>query len=253
VTGVKLSEYYALSGGLILLLLFSVSGFQLPFYTNIIFPLFAVVTAGFCYEQLNNKAEQVFRLTAQWLYIVLFPLVIFMLHYFLQPASSFYLWLAVVVLVIAAILIFRTTASRHIKVFLLSCTVMVFVAFYVNSTLYPVIIGDKAQIKAAEYINSSIPANQVVYSLRDQNNIFQFYCDRPVGLIRLENFATTPSAKGAVFYADQEAMDNLAQNHIPVTIISSWLDYPQENILPAFINHNTRNSTLQKAYLITKP
>ncbi len=35
----KLTEYYALSGGLLLLLLFSLSRFQLPFYTNAAVPL----------------------------------------------------------------------------------------------------------------------------------------------------------------------------------------------------------------------
>ncbi len=40
-----LPEYFALSGGLLLLLLFSVSRFQLPFYTNAVFPMFAVITA----------------------------------------------------------------------------------------------------------------------------------------------------------------------------------------------------------------
>jgi len=38
----KLQEYYSLCGGIFLLLLFSLSRFQLPFYTNAVFPLFAV-------------------------------------------------------------------------------------------------------------------------------------------------------------------------------------------------------------------
>lgn len=252
VTGIKLPEYYAISGGLILLFLFSISGFQLPFYTNIIFPLFAVITAGFCQEKLHYKSEQVFRLTAQWLYIILFPVVTLLLHYFMQPASNYYLIADVLLLILLITIIQKTNQQRHIKVFLFSCAMMLFVGFYINTTLYPIIIENKGQIKAADAVNKIVPANCTVYSLKDQNNIFQFYCNRPVKLIPFQQLDLAITAKDAVFYADQEAMDHFAQKHIPVTVIAAFEDYPQENILPAFINHNTRNSTLQKVYLIKR-
>jgi 4-amino-4-deoxy-L-arabinose transferase-like glycosyltransferase len=251
ITGVKLPEYYTLSGGLILLLLFSISGFQLPFYTNIIFPLFAVVTASFCQATLSNKAERAFRLTAQWLYIIAFPLVILLLNYFLRPANNYFFVIDGLVFLLAAFLIYKVKAERHTKLFFATCTVMLFIGFYVNTSLYPIIIENKGQIKAAEFVNASIPIATPVYSLRDQNNIFQFYCNRPIQLIKLEDLASAPAPKNAVFYADEEALNNINQHKIPAKVICSWMDYPQENILPAFINHSTRVSTLQKVYLIS--
>ncbi len=41
------NEFYTLSGSWLSLLVFSFSGFQLPHYTNIIFPLLAIITADF--------------------------------------------------------------------------------------------------------------------------------------------------------------------------------------------------------------
>ncbi|MFX9552103.1 hypothetical protein ABTO49_21190, partial [Acinetobacter baumannii] len=38
VKGVKLPEYITISGSVVMLLIFSISKFQLPFYTNILFP-----------------------------------------------------------------------------------------------------------------------------------------------------------------------------------------------------------------------
>jgi hypothetical protein len=252
-TGIKQAEYYTISGGLILLLLFSVSGFQLPFYTNIIFPLFAIVTANFCGDVVSNKGESNIRSIAQWLYIVLFPLVIIVLHYYLQPGDNLFLIFAVILLALAFILILNNNLERYLKTFMLSCAVMLFVGFYVNTTLYPIIIEDKGQLKAADEINKVIPANQPVYSLKDQNNVFQFYCDRPVKLIPFRSFSSTPSEKNSVFYADQEAISYFTAQHIPFNIIWYGVDYPQENILPAFINSVTRGSTLQMVYLINKP
>lgn len=253
IKGIKQTEYYALSGGLMLLILFSISSFQLPFYTNIIFPLFAIVTANFCNETLSNKAEDKFRSIVQWVYAGAFLLVIPVLHYFLAPYSDIYLISEIAALLIASVLIYRNIEQKHIKTFMLTCMVMLFVGFYVNTTLYPIIIGFKGQIKAAEAINSTIPTETTVYSLRDQNNIFQFYCDRPVKLLPLEELATTATDAGAVFYADQDAVTYLTQNHVPFNIIWYGTDYPQENILPAFININTRGSTLQTIFLIKRP
>jgi len=56
-----------------------------------------------------------------------------------------------------------------------------------------------------------------------------------------------------LFYADQESIDYLNQHGIRFMVVNTFWDYPQENILPAFINASTRQSTLQKAYLIRKP
>lgn len=134
-----------------------------------------------------------------------------------------------------------------------TCAAMLFVGFYVNTTVYPVIVSFKGQIKAAEAVNNTIPREATIYSLRDQNNIFQFYCDRPVKLVPLAEMAATPTEPGAVFYADQEAVTYLTSKHVPFNIIWYGTDYAQENILPAFINSDTRGTTLQNVFLIKRP
>lgn len=252
VKGIAQPEYYTLSGGLILLILFSISSFQLPFYTNIIFPLFAIPTANFCNEVLTKTAENKFRSIAQWIYIVAFIAAILLLHYFLQPDVDHYLIIGTIGLIAGIYFIYKNTSPAHIKLFMITCSAMLFVGFYVNTTLYPVITENKGQIKAAEYVNAAVPDESPVYSLRDQNNIFQFYCERPVKLVPLDKFTSTKTETDAIFYADKEAIDHLIQSNVLFKIIWYGMDYPQENILPAFINSNTRGETLQMDYLIKK-
>ncbi|MGZ3946328.1 MAG: ArnT family glycosyltransferase, partial [Mucilaginibacter sp.] len=91
-----LAEYYALSGGVLLLLLFSLSRFQLPFYTNTIFPLFAIVTAPFCYNQLS-KFGTWFRQVSLGLYAFLLLLAILAAQYFSAPGHTVYFIVDVVV------------------------------------------------------------------------------------------------------------------------------------------------------------
>jgi len=252
-TGIRLPEYYTLSGGILLLVLFSVSGFQLPFYTNIIFPLFAIITADACHKHLPTKAHEVFRLTAQWFYIIVLLIAIAVLHFFMRPASLYYLVLEAIIYLILVAFIFKTQKNRPVRVFMLNCLTILFACYYVNTTLYPIIVANKAQLEAAADVNELFTDDYQVYSLKDQNNIFQFYCDKPVNLIPLQQFATASVSNKALFYADQESIDYLNQHGIRFMVVNTFWDYPQENILPAFINASTRQSTLQKAYLIRKP
>jgi len=47
-------------------------------------------------------------------------------------------------------------------------------------------------------------------------------------------------------------MDYLLQRHATFRVLKSFVNYPQENILPAFINKNTRYKVLDSVYLIGK-
>lgn len=250
VNGQKLGEYYSLSGGLIMFLLFSVSGFQLPFYTNILFPLFAVITANFLVGQVNDATEQKFKSVAMGLYITLLPILIILIDYFLKPANNKYFIAALLVLIACYLLIFRSDLTVTRKFFLSSCAVMVFVGIFLNVFFQPLIIKYKGEPKAADFVNKQIGRTENIYSLSSSNNGFQFYCERPIGLADLKQFDAAKIDTNSVFYIKQDLLDSLAYQKRPFKIIESFLDYPHENIRPSFINFKTRSSTLKRVYLI---
>jgi 4-amino-4-deoxy-L-arabinose transferase-like glycosyltransferase len=247
----KLTEYYTLCGGLLLLLLFSVSKFQLPFYTNTIFPLFAVITAPYCFKQLSN-AGNAFRLVGQWVYIVAFPVLVLIINYFSKPDQELWFYVDVIVAILVIAFICYKIKVNHIKVFLLNCTVVLFVNFYLNTVFYEQITAYKGQIAAADYLNQPKFDHLHIYSLRTENNIFQFYNHKHVDFIPLEQFQNFKPVDSAVFYVNQPSMDILVQSHAQFKILQSFTDYPQENLLPKFINRATRDGVLSKVYLIKK-
>jgi 4-amino-4-deoxy-L-arabinose transferase-like glycosyltransferase len=247
----KLTEYYTLCGGLLLLVLFSISKFQLPFYTNTIFPLFAVITAPYCFKQLSN-AGTAFRLVGQWVYIVAFPVVVLLINYFSSPDKELWFYIDVIVALLVIGFICYKIKINHIKVFLLNCTVVLFVNFYLNTVFYEQITAYKGQITAADYLNQPKFDHLHVYSLRTENNIFQFYNHKHVDFIPLEQFQNFKPVDSAVFYVNQPSMDILVQSHTQFKIMQTFVDYPQENILPKFVNKATRDQVLGKVYLIEK-
>ncbi|WP_428329989.1 ArnT family glycosyltransferase [Mucilaginibacter sp.] len=247
----KLKEYYAFSGGLFLLLLFSLSGFQLPFYTNAVFPLFAVITAPFCLEQLSRAGSK-FRVIALWIFAVLLFVAVIMINNLLAPVNKVFFIADCICFALLILLILIKIKEGHKKAFFICSTSALFVGFYLNTVFYKEIVSYRGQITAAAYINQK-PFNKVhVYSLKAENNIFQFYCKRPVDLVPIADFGKFKPNGLAVFYASQKSLDYLLQNHIDFRVIRSFINYPQENILPKFIDKTTRNEVLDHVYLISK-
>ncbi|MDB5123818.1 MAG: hypothetical protein JWP94_1947 [Mucilaginibacter sp.] len=247
----KHAEYYSLCGGLILLLLFSLSRFQLPFYTNAVFPLFAIIMAPVCYKQLGKFGAQ-FRLIAQWLFVILLPVAIIIINFFLKPASNTFFAVDCVLFGVIVLLIVAKIKVVFLRAFFLNCAAALFAGFYLNTVLYNEITPYVGQIAAAEYINQKPFDNFHLYTLTAGNNIYQFYCKRPVDLAPIDKFNSFKSTGIPVFYANEQSLDYLKQNHGNFRVIKSFVNYPQENILPAFINKATRYKALDHVYLITK-
>ncbi len=250
--GEKLAEYYTVSGGLLLLILFSLSGFQLPFYTNSVFPLFAIFTAPFYVNQLS-KLEEKFRAISQWVFIILLPIIVAVLHYFLRPANYLLFWVDVVLfalIIFAAIVRIR---EAHFRLFIFSCAAALFVGFYLNTVLFNQITPYKGEIAAAQYINQKQFDSVHVYSVKFENNNFQFYCKRPVDFVPIDKFDQFTSTEASVFYVNGRSMDTLVKRRAKFTILKSFINYPQENIMPRFINRATRHDVLNHVFLITRP
>ncbi|MBD1392680.1 ArnT family glycosyltransferase [Mucilaginibacter glaciei] len=248
---VRLNEYYTLSGGLLLLLLFSLSRFQLPFYTNAIFPLFAIITAPYFYKQLL-KAANIYWGIVQWIGVILLPIIAIGVHLYLKPDNS--LWFIVDCFLfgsLAIAIIIKVPAVKQ-RVFLLSCCAVLFANFYINTTFFKILASYNGQITAAKFANLAQNNNQQLYSVNPANNVFQFYCSRQVNFVRLDLFKNYPAGKKSLFFLSQLSVDYLVKTGVSFTVVKAFSNYPQENILPAFINKETRSKTLDRVYLITR-
>jgi 4-amino-4-deoxy-L-arabinose transferase-like glycosyltransferase len=248
----SLAEYYTLSGGILLLLLFSFSGFQLPFYANAIFPLFAIITAPFCVSQLSKFGTK-FRLVSQWMFVVLLPVVVIVLNYLLKPTGYLFFAADLILFGIVVFLISIRVKEAYKRIFFFSCAASLFAGFYLNTVFYNEILPYRGEITAAEYINQKPFDGFRIYSLKFENNIFQFYCKKPVGFVPIDQFNTFIPQQASVFYVNQRSMDYLVQTHAEFKVMHSFINYPQENILPGFINKANRPAVLDHVYLITKP
>jgi len=247
----KLTEYYAFSGGMILLLLFTFSGFQLPFYTNIIFPLFAIITAPYCFKELS-RAGSSYRMGGLWLYILLLPVAIIALHFFSKPGQDIWLIIDCVLLVGLVLIICNRVKKPYLRAFCLAVAASLFANLYLNTTFYDLIAGYRGTIKAADYVNQKAFDGYHLYSLRQENNVFQFYAKRPVDFFPLDSFSSFKPLQPSAMYVNHRSMEFLRESKANFKIIKAFENYPNETLQPAFINRATRDKVLDSVYLITK-
>ena len=247
----QLAEYYTISGGLLLLVLFSLSRFQLPFYTNIIFPLFAIITAPFCYKPLNRFGT-LLRQISLYLYAGAFVIVTLLINYFSKPDKFIFFAIDCIVLAIAAFIVLPRIDMRHLRAFFVACIAVLFANFYMNTVFYHTMADYNGQIKAAKYVNQDSFNGYHLYSLKFENNIFQFYSKKSIDYIPLDSFKTFNPPPHSIFYARKLSIDILKQQHADFKVLNTFPNYPEENILPKFINKATRDKVLDSVYLITK-
>ncbi|MVN22935.1 ArnT family glycosyltransferase [Mucilaginibacter arboris] len=241
----QLPEYYTFCGALSMWLIFSLSGFQLPFYTNIIFPFFAIITASVFSKMLSLKTAKVFKVLQIVQVCVLF-LAVLVFQYFLHPGKIILFSAEVIGFVLISFYCYKRSIGFG-RVLLLSCCATLFVNFYLNTIFYPLLATYKADTQAPVYINQHFP-NQPVYVIRSLSNPFQFYCKVPVQLLAENDLAKDESTK-KIIYTDEATVKKLQQKH-PVEILKVIDNYPNENILKDFIWYKKRRETLDRYYII---
>jgi hypothetical protein len=187
-----------------------------------------------------------------WLYGVALVLAILVINYFSSPGHLILFLMECISFALVALTILFKVDKNYQKGFLLTCLAALFANLYLNTIFYNVVASYNGQIKAAEYLNGETSGNYHLYSLKFQNNIFQFYSNRQIKLISADTFKTFKAPEHSIFFSSRVTKDFLLQNHAKFKVIKAFPNYPQEIIYPAFINSSTRKKTIDSVYLITK-
>jgi 4-amino-4-deoxy-L-arabinose transferase-like glycosyltransferase len=247
VKGISQPEYITLSGALPMLLIFSVSQFQLPFYTNILFPFFAVITATFVSRVFLNGKNLYFTIIQ---YVVYFALVIAFVA--LSYIGSFKnLWL--LTFIISGFGFLRYYVLRkagNVKLaFFDSCIIIFIINIFMLANLYPLLLTYRGEVQAPKYINENIPANKRVIACFEVPDAFEFYTKRPVEFMQLDSVMAEHSTNKVVLIEDT-LLKHLQKEHIQFKTIKAFDNYPNEVITLQFLKEDERPKTLNHYYLI---
>jgi len=244
-----LPEYVSLGSGLATFLLFSLSGFQLPHYLNIVFPFYAILTAHFLTTLKSQRSRRWWLLAQQLVFAVLVILVISLLVYYEpEPFTGACAWIAIV-------LFFTVLFGRGRWLpALLGWTIggaMLAFGFY-NLFLYPNLMPYQAGGEAAFYTNEhntrQRPAGQ--YGLNSYS--FEFYLHQKARYWRTKAELTEAARQQPVWVVSTPLhLDTLQREGWTVSRLDTFQYFHVTKLTGPFLNHKTRTGATD-AYVMAE-
>lgn len=242
------NEWFSLSGSLLTLLLFSFSGFQLPHYSNIIFPLLAVLSAHFIWRQAQ-QLKTIFN-KIQTILTVLLILLAAGLLLFYRPALN-YLFIAASVLMLA-LLLFLPRLLQNEKFYvpcLRSGVAVLAVALFLNLSFYPDLLQYQSGNQAAAYMNKHHPGEAL-----GRVGIYfpsgEFYLEQPVYRTDIDALRNKEFTKARFLFVTEEELTVLEQEKVGLKRIRAFSEFHVTMLTLKFINPKTRQQELKKHWLV---
>lgn len=248
-SNVATHEWFSFFGGLATLLLFSLSRFQLPYYSNIIFPLLAILTAEYISYALP-KAANFFRWSANSICIILLLLLI-TLHFLYRP-TIYHAWsvpLLVCLLLFALSLPLWVRFSKPLVAIYRSGLTVALVNLYLNWIFYPDLLHYQSGTESAIYMNEKYPGAPVT-SFDPIPEGIEFYLQGSFNRSSIDSVQTAPT--NSFWYLSEDQLKMLPALGVRYEVIKEWQHFHVTLLTVKFVNANTRPRTLQH-YFIIKP
>ena len=252
--GVTNHIQFALSGSaLLIMLLMSTSQFKLPHYINIIFPLFAIITAKAIYRLIEEKGN-----ISNWVrisfYVIcaVYVLAGILLNVWAFPLSNWIWIIAAFAAVSFLIFIIFYSASFPLKPVFVTMLTAGFVNFILNTNFFPRLLSYQGSSRLAEYVNRNNISKNDIFGFTDRSYYaFDFYIQKDVpepGIDVLKQLAVN----NETFYVltDKEKLPELKAAIIPVRPVNVAPHFHVSNLNIKFLNPNTRASSLDSLWLM---
>lgn len=250
---VQSAEWYCICGFALTFLIFSASKFQLPFYTNIIFPFYAIITARYLYSVTKAASMRAVKII-QHVTVALLMLLILVLQYYFRP-DSFNWTIALILITLLVWLILlpgKASGVWYQQAAMRTVLAAIIVNLYLNLAFYPSLLKYQAGSEAAVWINHNNPANLPVVQcihVNDYGYPLEFYLNQQLYTVDENGIGQLPS-KPFLMYAYPDNIQFLKTKGWRIQPVRSFDRYWITRLKPAFLNEKTRKNTLEPVDLV---
>ena len=246
---IKQQEWLTVYAAASVFLLFSLSRFQLPHYTNIIFPFFAIITAAYLYRQLNNNPKYI-RMVQLFLSILIIA-TLFLLHFTYLPGSPSILFLlAFGILAATLIWIFRNKSLPLISRWLFTSAIAsMLISIYFNLVFYPSLLTYQSGSEAAFFCNNNYPSLPVYSYASPADYEMEFYLRKPLNkILSKADFSTI--SRPALLYLPADSINDLMEQDNPPQLLKQYDYYPVSRLSLDFLKASEREKSVKKHLLV---
>jgi 4-amino-4-deoxy-L-arabinose transferase-like glycosyltransferase len=242
-------EFYTISGSVLALLVFSFSGFQLPHYTNIIFPLLSIFTADWIYKA-GTRTELRFYYGAQSLTIFILASAGVALHILFRPqAISIPIIVALILTGIMLLLTIMSGVGRKWRILYYSAVATILLNFYLNLVFYPQLLRYQSGTQVARYANLHFPGLHI-RTLGVLSFTIHFHAESEVRDRDIQTLQQELSMDKALLFTSKPYLDSLQMANIDFEVIEEFDHFHTTMVTGRFLNHKTRKGSLRKHYLL---
>jgi 4-amino-4-deoxy-L-arabinose transferase-like glycosyltransferase len=235
-------EYISLFSVLVTFIVFSLSKFQLPHYTNILFPFFAVSSAHWILSVAIKSS--VFRIVQQISVILAVAGVLIVLY-----VSAFKYWqLCFLFLAGSVMMLFYFLRSIDPGVIVRSFLSICCVCVVLNGFIYPSLFQYQSGSNAAAFLNN-IHSAQTVYVFEIRSYSFEFYTKQPVSFLNRSQLDFFPRNKTITVFTAVSHLSKLESEYFTIKIKREFFHFPISRLTKEFIIPESRAASLQKFVL----
>jgi 4-amino-4-deoxy-L-arabinose transferase-like glycosyltransferase len=241
-------EWFTLSGTVISLLVFSISKFQLPYYTNIIFPLLAILTANIvvrAIETSNRPSRTLQNIITMVIFIS--SIALFLLY---RPYGTIASFSCIAIIMLAGIFLSRLPGiNSNALAFARSGLAVLALMLFLNVVFYPDLLRYQSGNEAAYYINRVYPGAPV----RRMGMYIpsgEFYLKEPVHQLDSTAMASRSFPSNTLAILSSAELRQLKMRNMQFDSIKAFPNYHITMLKIKFLNHNTRYTELDTTYII---
>ncbi len=240
-------EWFTLCGCLLTLLVFSLSKFQLSYYTNIIFPFLAILTAQYIWK-IQSSSSRVFNIIQNSITVILLTGGILLQIFYSPSTPSFYLLLIIIGLFLLLVSLPRwVNVNKKLLAFYRAGLASLVINLYINWFFYPDLLKYQSGNEAAFYINERHPGLPGI-CMSIYSPAFEFYLKN--GWIKTDTSVLYNQPHPGILYVTKEELDFIKQRGIHYELLKELDDFHVTMLTLKFINKKSRERELKKCYLV---
>ena len=238
---------------IIIFAIISSSGYQLPHYLNILFPFFALITAGLLISKLEDNQQQSLNiyLKIQYFVIVIVAVLLVLLNFWCFPVRS---WSVIgVSVIILAIMLYVFVREHQVltRLVVLSVLMASLTNVLLNGNVYQELLNYQSGIGLAQVVNRNHINKADVYNFNFKSSGFNFYTNNLTGFIQIAEIKQKRAqGKPVWIFTSAESKQHLQNEGIEFDIVYSDINYGITRLSKEFLNPATRKQVCIKDYLM---
>ncbi len=245
----EFNEWYTIPGSLLTLLVFSLSRFQQPYYSNLIFPMLAVLSANFIWQKMQS-GNRVFAIIQTVIAFLVIGLGAAVFIYYKPSQTS--LASIIIILLLLLLLFFLPALVKKAAPaipYLRSGLAVLIVSLFANLIFYPDLLKYQSGNEVAFYINKNLPGIPVA-RIGIIMPSGEFYLDRHMGITDSSSIAEKKLSKPVLLFLTAGEMEQLKRTGSQFEMVKEFNDFHVTVLTPEFLNPKTREQQLEKRYLV---